>query len=207
MQYKWRFEENTFPVDPQTIGETLEELNSASGGKTRPQQIVDASRPPDAPLHKCFTWNDSKAAELWRCKEAERLSVSVTTVDAPRRQAKTFDCPPVKKVRTEPPAFTTLQDTEGTYIAATIKSRTELIREAVNSALDKLVAAREKLEPYRELQRFGAGIQGYEAETKAIRAAIAKLCSDIEQTENGLVETLMPPKPQPVRDARRLASV
>jgi hypothetical protein len=207
MQYKWRFEENTFPVDPQTIGETLEELNSASGGKTRPQQIVDASRPPDAPLHKCFTWKDSKAAELWRCREAERLSVSVTAVNLTKRQVKAVDLPPVKVLKAEPPAYATLQDAEGVYIAPTIKNRTELIRETVNSALDKLVAAREKLEPYRELRRFGADIQGYEAETKAIRAAIAKLCSEIEQTENGLVETLMPPKHQPQRDERRLASV
>ena len=63
------------PVSPQVAGDECERLES-SGGLT-PRRLVDASRPEDAPLHKCFEWNDGVAAERWREAQASYIIRSV----------------------------------------------------------------------------------------------------------------------------------
>lgn len=57
--------------------------------------VVDAARPAGAPLHRFFEWDDSEAAEQWRCQQARVLirAIVVTTetiaypafVNLPRR--------------------------------------------------------------------------------------------------------------------------
>lgn len=63
------------PVSPQVAGDECERLES-SGGLT-PRRLVDASRPEDAPLHKCFEWDDGVAAERWREAQASYIIRSV----------------------------------------------------------------------------------------------------------------------------------
>lgn len=63
------------PVSPQVAGDECERLES-NGGLT-PRRLVDASRPEDAPLHKCFEWNDGIAAERWRETQAAYIIRSV----------------------------------------------------------------------------------------------------------------------------------
>lgn len=45
----------------------------AIGDSATPEQIVDAARDESSELHKCFTWNNSIAAENWRKQEARKL--------------------------------------------------------------------------------------------------------------------------------------
>lgn len=51
-------------VAPEVAGAVFEELEKGKG-LTAPN-LVDASRPEDAPLHKEFEWDDRVAAELYR---------------------------------------------------------------------------------------------------------------------------------------------
>lgn len=66
------------PVSAQVAGEECERLESK--GMLTPGNLVDASRPEDAPLHKCFEWDDGIAAERWREAQASYIirSVEVT---------------------------------------------------------------------------------------------------------------------------------
>lgn len=65
-------------VPAQVAGEEINRLYSA--GKSSPKDIVDASRPEDAPLHPAFEWNDSVAAELYRQDQARCLVRHIVTV-------------------------------------------------------------------------------------------------------------------------------
>ena len=51
-------------TDPEVAAKVFKELDKEKG-LTAPN-LVDASRPEDAPLHKEFEWNDRIAAELYR---------------------------------------------------------------------------------------------------------------------------------------------
>jgi len=50
------------------IMEICEELESATS-----QQILEKARDSNTELHKCFTWDDTEAAEKWRISEARAV--------------------------------------------------------------------------------------------------------------------------------------
>jgi len=43
------------------------------GDDYTPQQIVDKARDESTELHKCFEWDDKKAAEKYRCSQAQSI--------------------------------------------------------------------------------------------------------------------------------------
>lgn len=71
----------------QSVGEECERLESE--GRLTPRNLVEASRPEDAPLHDCFEWDDTAAAEKWRDAQAayiiRSVEVSVTEHSEPTR--------------------------------------------------------------------------------------------------------------------------
>lgn len=71
-QYKDGF---ILPVDAQTAGEECGRLESE--GRLTPENLVDASRPEDAPLHDCFEWDDGVAAEKYRNSQAAYVIRSI----------------------------------------------------------------------------------------------------------------------------------
>ncbi len=75
-------------VDAQIIGETLEEIRKENDGKLQPPMIVKASEPKEAPLHACFEWRNSVAANHYRNWQARNL-VKVVYVVNPQDQTKT----------------------------------------------------------------------------------------------------------------------
>ena len=74
MVYSWKFKK---PVAASVAGERLEELQRIHGEVT-PRLILDDSRAEDAPLHRCFEWNDGKAAEAYRLHQAREILLSLT---------------------------------------------------------------------------------------------------------------------------------
>lgn len=56
-------------VNPRKVYDEICEI----GERATPQQIVDRARDENSELHKCFTWDDTKAAEKWRKEEAHQL--------------------------------------------------------------------------------------------------------------------------------------
>lgn len=65
-------------VSAQVAGEEIHRLWEE--GKCNAKDIVDASRPIDAPLHPVFEWDDSIAAELYRQEQARTLVRQIVTV-------------------------------------------------------------------------------------------------------------------------------
>lgn len=76
--YKYKMP-GLFPVPAQTAGEELERIYSKNG-RLDPGDIVDESRPADAPLHACFEWDDTVAAEKYRKSQAGDIIRAIVTV-------------------------------------------------------------------------------------------------------------------------------
>jgi hypothetical protein len=56
-------------VPAQVVGETVERIVAVHGGIT-PPMLVEEARPPDAPLHPAFEWDDRVAGEKYRQEQA-----------------------------------------------------------------------------------------------------------------------------------------
>jgi len=65
-------------VSAQAAGELCAELESQ--GRLTPREVVDASRPEDAPLHVAFEWDDAVAAERYRETQASYIIRSIEVV-------------------------------------------------------------------------------------------------------------------------------
>lgn len=58
-----------FRADAEKVYSDLENI-----GELSPQNVVDyAQEHPDSELYKCFTWDDTKAANEWRKQEARQV--------------------------------------------------------------------------------------------------------------------------------------
>lgn len=77
MQYRWKLGARA-PVSAQVAGEVCERLSSE--GRLTSHDLVDESRDESAPLHKCFEWNDTIAAERYRETQASYIIRSIETV-------------------------------------------------------------------------------------------------------------------------------
>lgn len=55
----------------------IDKMAKRRRGKITPQQVLDAARDEDNPLHSFFDWDDDEAAENWRLHQARTLIKSV----------------------------------------------------------------------------------------------------------------------------------
>ncbi|MBO9380014.1 hypothetical protein GG804_24920 [Sphingomonas histidinilytica] len=72
MVYQWKDATHAI-VDAQIAGEELERIRVRQNGRLDAKDVVDASRPADAPLHEAFEWDDETAAEAYRLDQARYL--------------------------------------------------------------------------------------------------------------------------------------
>jgi hypothetical protein len=68
------------PIDAQVVGEELQRIRSLSG-KLLPPDVVEESRPRNAPLHPAFEWDDTTAGEKYRVFQARNLIKAVRVVN------------------------------------------------------------------------------------------------------------------------------
>lgn len=67
MAVVWSY--NLFKADAQKVYDDIGNIEEKT-----PQNVVDyAEEHPDSELHKCFTWDDTKAANEWRKREAREV--------------------------------------------------------------------------------------------------------------------------------------
>lgn len=77
---EYQFRNGTrYSVDAQVVGEHLEEITNKHGG-LNPHLVVREAERKNSPLHDCFTWDDTSAAEKYRLQEARMLIGSVMVV-------------------------------------------------------------------------------------------------------------------------------
>ena len=65
-----------FKADAEMVANEI----AAIGDNVTPQQIVDRAKDEDSELHKCFTWDDTMAAQKWRLEEARKV-VQLLVID------------------------------------------------------------------------------------------------------------------------------
>lgn len=56
------------------------------GESATPQQILDYARNPETELHKCFEWDDSVAAELYRLQQARIVVCHLVFVEDEKQE-------------------------------------------------------------------------------------------------------------------------
>lgn len=79
VQYRWKTGRG-FHVNAQTAGEHLDRLQRAYGGRLTPSDIVADAKAVNAPLHGCFEWDNTRAAQLHREWQARQLVAAVRIV-------------------------------------------------------------------------------------------------------------------------------
>jgi hypothetical protein len=68
-------------VEPEAVADALAKV-ATEDGMLKPEAVVNAARDEASPLHPCFTWDDSKAAEKQRLHEA-RLLIKCVRIECP----------------------------------------------------------------------------------------------------------------------------
>lgn len=68
---------NAHKADPQVIGDTIAGIATERGGEVTPDDVVEAAKAADNPLHPHFEWDDEAAAERYRLDQARAIIRSV----------------------------------------------------------------------------------------------------------------------------------
>ena len=66
-------------ADPEKCYEEI----TGIGEEVTPAQVVEKAESEDSELHKCFTWDDTEAAGLWRLKEAREVMRQLIVITRP----------------------------------------------------------------------------------------------------------------------------
>jgi hypothetical protein len=140
MIYKWKTEFPANGVDAQVAGERLEKLRKKNG--LTPKTVVDDARPKESPLHACFEWNDSVAAEKYREDQARVIMRNITVQVEDNAGAN-------REVR----AFVNVAIDEGREYTSisNAMSDADLRKQVLDSALHEIDGWRKK---YRDLQEL-----------------------------------------------------
>lgn len=103
------------PSMKKTASEAINAIAARNGGRVTPEEVIDAARRTDSPLHDYFDWDDNSAAHKYRIEQARGLirevkitfTVETKTVRSvyyvrdPSMGAKEMGYISVSKVRTE----------------------------------------------------------------------------------------------------------
>lgn len=116
-----------------------EELSHlAERGLLKPEKVVEFAEDDETHLHKCFEWDNSKAAERYRLNQArQQISMYVMVVQSPKGPVKirAFQSLPSDRI------------SGGGYRKTTdILQDDALVAELVNSAMKDLATVRQRYE-------------------------------------------------------------
>lgn len=145
MVYQWK-SGLRIRADAQIAGEVCMALSEE--GRLTAKDLLDESRPVDAPLHDEFEWDDSVAAESWREHQARNIINSLLIV-------------PEKSVPVR--GFFKIEQAERNYHSVTaILSRKDTAQQLFDNAMRELQAFQRKyqaLEQFNEVWQAIANIQ------------------------------------------------
>ena len=113
----------------------------SQGDAVTPEAIVEYARDENTELHKCFEWDDTKAAEAWRKSQARTICGSLVVVE--------------EKEEKEPISFRILQhdSQEHAYKPVTLILQNEdEYKRLVNRAKAELASFRERYKNILELR-------------------------------------------------------
>lgn len=139
MIYKWKT--NYFKTSAEVAAGVMDELSQE--GRLTAANLVDASRPEDAPLHREFEWDNDKAAEMYRQDQARLMIRNIVIINEQSEQQETTR------------AFVHIKEEEtSTYepILVVVKDEDKL-QKLYETAKRELAAFRLK---YKSIQAFAA---------------------------------------------------
>lgn len=152
MVYKWK-EGTRHKVSAQIAGEVCAALEER--GELSAQNLVEVSRPEDAPLHSEFEWDNDVAAEMWRTKQAQTLIAHIALKTETPTPVRAFFNIEVKSPNYE--ALNTIVKHEDKYAALLQTALRELEafqrKYSMLSDLDEVMQAIEKVKKDRLLQQ------------------------------------------------------
>lgn len=152
MVYKWK-EGTRHKVSAQIAGEVCAALEER--GELSAQNLVEVSRPEDAPLHSEFEWDNDVAAEMWRTKQAQTLIAHIALKTETPTPVRAFFNIEVKSPNYE--ALNTIVKHEDKYAALLQTALRELEafqrKYSMLSDLEEVMQAIEKVKKDRLLQQ------------------------------------------------------
>jgi hypothetical protein len=151
---------NAKEADAQVIGEALEEISNANGGRLKPHDVVEAATNRRHALHKFFEWNDARAAAEYRLDQARAMIgfiyVETATIEEPTH------------------AYVSIRDGIGTAY----RSAGEIV---TNASLQRLVEAR----ALADLEAWERRYFDLVAICDMVRAARQRLQDEIDRRRRG----------------------
>ena len=135
-----------FPVKAQVAADTIKKLQAAIGrDDITAKELLDASRDENAPLHSCFEWDDSIAAEHFRVYQARKLIGSIEIV-IQRDESETISTRAFVNVKPQTPTQ------QGQFVGITFAMENPDYRQQVlKNALNELESFQRKYSVYSEL--------------------------------------------------------
>lgn len=64
-------------LDRKLIVQQIQAISDKNKGRITPEQVVNAARDPDSPIHHYFNWDDKSAGDAYRLDQARTLIRSV----------------------------------------------------------------------------------------------------------------------------------
>lgn len=152
MVYKWKSYKYSVPAE--VVGKHFETLEKKEGALTS-QIVLDSARAEKSPIHGLFEWDDEKAAEQYRLKQAAQLicnlTVEIETEDKPIECRAYMDVSEAKV---------------GSFLNVTTAFQSEDTRDIVlRRALNELIAFKAK---YKSLMELKEVIEVIDTLTEAI---------------------------------------
>lgn len=99
----WKFN-GLFHADAQIVADELKGIQAENNEEVKPKDIVQyAKAHTDSELHKCFTWDNTNAAEKWRIEEAKMIIRNIVVVyNEPTKKEETRQLQVRWAFRTDP---------------------------------------------------------------------------------------------------------
>lgn len=151
---KWKVG-TQFKVDAQVACDTISKLQNALGKETiTAKDLLDASRDENAPLHNCFEWDDSIAAEQYRIWQARSIINSIEIVITKSEKPVT--------VRRYINVNSTGSRKQGDFAPVETVLKNPILREQIlSNALIELRAFQRKYNAYEELTGVFSAIASF----------------------------------------------
>lgn len=147
------------------IAVTLHGLEK-SNGRLIPEDVVEAARDPESPLHKHFTWDDSEAASKQRLHEARTL-IRTVQIEVKVRDIPIMVCGYVR----DPEA----NAKQGGYRNITVvKSEEDLARSAIIDEMKRVASAVSRAKRIAAVLGIVQDIEAIETLANTLTAKIAE---------------------------------
>jgi hypothetical protein len=147
----------------------IAELDAQRRGRLTAQELVDLARPADHPLHADFEWDDAKAGEAYRRKQASILIKMV------RFEVRIVDMPPaVAPVYVREPGAP-----KGSFIRTDVVANDpEMSRDTLMADLDRVPMAMQRAKVLAEIfdlmPVYEHYATGFEQLARALRKAVVQ---------------------------------